>query len=57
MFVTRPGSKDRNRCFGFDLTEMEAKALGIPVQTAVAKFAETGRAITMDVQHGGRADG
>ncbi len=34
------------------LTEMEAKAAGIPCVTASAKLAQTGRCITMDVQHG-----
>ena len=34
------------------MTESEAKAAGISVETASAKFAQTGRAITMDVQHG-----
>lgn len=34
------------------VTESEARAEGIPVETASARFAQTGRAITMDVQHG-----
>ncbi|MEE2887688.1 MAG: FAD-dependent oxidoreductase [Planctomycetota bacterium] len=34
------------------MTESEAKAAGISVETASAKFAQTGRAITLDVQHG-----
>ena len=34
------------------MTEREAEAAGIPVVCASAKLAETGRAITMDVQHG-----
>ena len=34
------------------MTESEATAAGLPVVTAHARFAETGRAITMDVQHG-----
>jgi len=33
-------------------TAMEAEAAGLPVVTASARFPETGRAITMDVQHG-----
>jgi pyruvate/2-oxoglutarate dehydrogenase complex dihydrolipoamide dehydrogenase (E3) component len=34
------------------MTEAEAQAAGIPVVSASAKLAQTGRAITMDVQHG-----
>lgn len=34
------------------LTQMAAEAASIPVVTASAKLAQTGRAITMDVQHG-----
>ncbi|MDG1498514.1 MAG: FAD-dependent oxidoreductase [Planctomycetota bacterium] len=34
------------------ITEAEGLAAGIPLVTASAKLAETGRAITMDVQHG-----
>ncbi|MFT7487545.1 MAG: pyruvate/2-oxoglutarate dehydrogenase complex dihydrolipoamide dehydrogenase (E3) component [Candidatus Paceibacteria bacterium] len=34
------------------MTQMEAEAAGIPVVCASAKLAQTGRAITMDVQHG-----
>ena len=34
------------------MTEAEAAAAGIPCVTASAKLAQTGRAITMDVQHG-----
>ena len=34
------------------ITEAEGHAAGIPLVTASAKLAETGRAITMDVQHG-----
>lgn len=34
------------------MTEAEAKEAGIPVVAAVERFAQTGRAITMDVQHG-----
>ncbi|MFT6041071.1 MAG: pyruvate/2-oxoglutarate dehydrogenase complex dihydrolipoamide dehydrogenase (E3) component [Planctomycetota bacterium] len=34
------------------ITEAEGKIAGIPMVTASAKLAETGRAITMDVQHG-----
>ena len=34
------------------MTEAEASEAGLPVATAQARFAETGRAITMDVQHG-----
>jgi len=33
-------------------TEAEARAAGLPVITAKAQLAQTGRAITMDVQHG-----
>jgi pyruvate/2-oxoglutarate dehydrogenase complex dihydrolipoamide dehydrogenase (E3) component len=33
-------------------TEREANASGVPVITASAKLAQTGRAITMDTQHG-----
>jgi pyruvate/2-oxoglutarate dehydrogenase complex dihydrolipoamide dehydrogenase (E3) component len=34
------------------MTQMAAEAAGIPIVTASAKLAQTGRAITMDVQHG-----
>ncbi len=34
------------------MSEAAAKKAGLPTITAVAKMAETGRAITMDVQHG-----
>ncbi len=34
------------------MTQLEAEAKGIPVVCASAKLAQTGRAITMDVQHG-----
>ncbi|MCB9869626.1 MAG: FAD-dependent oxidoreductase [Planctomycetes bacterium] len=33
-------------------TELQARGAGLPVVSAVERFAETGRAITMDVQHG-----
>lgn len=34
------------------MTELEARAAGLDVITAVERWPETGRAITMDVQHG-----
>ena len=34
------------------MTQAEAAAAGIAVETACAQFSQTGRAITMDVQHG-----
>ena len=34
------------------MTEQQAIDAGLPVRTSLARFKETGRAITMDVQHG-----